>query len=184
MFDIKPDIDLPTVTVNCRKNTSNGMIVTELGHNKEGLIKVYAPYNGPCGWSTNITYAAGDFKAVTRLVDQSASCKQRTYSKCRDSPFTYLGDNLQYNYVTDRNYQKLNYWGGGNEQHYCACGKTKNCYNNEYQCNCDINNPPILEDYGDVTDKSKLPLTKICAGDTGYPGEFREFIIGKVICHD
>ncbi|XP_065055560.1 fibrillin-2-like isoform X2 [Rhopilema esculentum] len=76
----------------------------------------------------------------------------------------------RYTWLTNRHYEKLDYWAGGPVNGSgCSCGVTNTCHIKGTSCNCDSNDHVVRSDDGKVNRKSDLPITSVIIGDVaGY----------------
>ena len=92
------------------------------------------------------------------------------------------GIELQQLILCDR---KLYYSLNSNRQIFfpgCKCGISQTCAKSGTACNCNKNDYVWRSDRGYVTEMFRLPLTKVCIGETGDSDEEMSFKIGPVEC--
>lgn len=162
---------------------------TIIHHDKEART-----YSGNCQTrprgckNVKLNYRASMYQ-ITKLMATSSKCSQFMRWECRHSViWSYVKEKTSniYTYWKSRQGTRMNYWAGGPKMGKgCACGITKTCADVTKLCNCDINDGVRREDYGTITDMTKLPASEVSFGDIEHPGVNGEngyYTIGPLRC--
>ncbi len=180
IYQILPaNLEAP-VNVECTRD-EQGTSFAVLHHNNEMPTSVPDGYEAEGSYQFNFTYSL-DISVIISLVNQSSHCQQFTKAQCKHV-FFYTSTWGWNSWVSDRNAQKLDFWGGGPSNNTgCACGVTSTCANTGDNCNCDANDDVWRSDEGNIVERDVLPITSINAGDTGSTNEEFIYTVGPLMC--
>lgn len=134
-----------------------------------------------------ITYEGMTYNQLISLFDidqteMSMGCVQTISYQCYNSRL------LEGNYTwwVSRTGDIKRFWGGSEQEGYCACGETSSCAVSSDTCNCASQQSTWLEDGGDLMDwfTEYLPVMQLRIGDTGTAGVSEGiFTLGKLYCY-
>ena len=168
---IDPDGQRPLspFQVTCERNSTTGRMDTVVHHGNESdvYVPLYTYHKGGI-YNVSLSYGqphgAATLSQIGALADASSSCRQRTLFGCLN---IYL---YGVSFLVSRTGEKLS-WGG------CSVG---------YSCNCSNWSTRVAyfrHDSGYLTDKSKLPVSRVLARiDKPTPGGSGYFKIGPLYC--
>lgn len=115
---------------------------------------------------------------IRELIANSRFCIQELKYECKNSGIMY-GNATSW---IDGKGVYQNYWPGAmGEAGKCGCGILKTCDSPDVFCNCDIKDGKTREDFGLITDKSKLPVTALSFNDL-RPGSWGKYTLGPLRC--
>ncbi|KAK6181246.1 hypothetical protein SNE40_009140 [Patella caerulea] len=169
---IKPDIELPALTVSCEV-TDNG-VYTAIGNC--GAERTYVQgYEAPRSYNGTINYNL-DLYQIINIANASAECEQFIKFECHNvRVISYVG-------LTTRTGELATYLMGGIKgQMDCACHINNTCVDN-LRCNCEKNDNVWRADEGFIRYKEDLPITAILLGDTGSSYEYAYYTVGNLRC--
>ncbi|PIK52225.1 hypothetical protein BSL78_10887 [Apostichopus japonicus] len=134
-----------------------------------------------------ITYDGMMYDQLLTLFDInqteiSMACRQSISYECYNSRL------LEGNYAwwVSRTGEIKRFWGGTEQDGYCACGENNTCAVSGDTCNCASQQSAWLEDEGDLMDwfTEYLPVMQLRIGDTGTEGSSEGyFTLGKLYCY-
>ncbi|XP_065061554.1 neurexin-4-like [Rhopilema esculentum] len=166
------------VTVRVRCKREEGKVLAMFDHDSEAKVIVDG-FEKPDYYIRVLKYK-NKLEDMIAFVNSSIACKQFTRFDCIHM---LLEDS--YTFLSDRNGKEMLYIGGGPPAGTgCSCGITNTCASSTEKCNCDENDLTWRYDEGYVTEKERLPLTKVSMGDTGSNYEKGAHTIGKLICEE
>ncbi|XP_033126309.1 uncharacterized protein LOC117124261 [Anneissia japonica] len=174
-----PNTGLDPFSVDCDMTSDIIKGYTTIHHDKEEDGNVNNAED-PCSFKVNITYDL-DLSQIYAVKNISSSCRQFIKYACINSRFHY--DNTTYHYWISVDGEMMVNWGDvpmGTKG--CACGLTSTCDNNGTWCNCNVNDNVLRMDQGYLTDKTKLPVSQLCFGDTDDSGESGVYTLGPLQC--
>ncbi|XP_033126300.1 uncharacterized protein LOC117124253 [Anneissia japonica] len=174
-----PNAGLDPFSVDCDMTSDIIKGYTTIHHNKEEDGNVNNA-ESPCSFKVNITYDL-DLSQIYAVKNISSSCRQFIKYACIGTCFH--GSSKTYHYWTSVDGEMMVNWGGvptGTKG--CACGLTSTCDKNEMWCNCNVNDSELRMDQGYLTDKTKLPVSQLCFGDTGQSSESGVYTLGPLQC--
>ncbi|XP_071943712.1 uncharacterized protein [Antedon mediterranea] len=170
------------ITVECDMTSDSTDGITIIKHDTNTRLLVSGgSYENPGSYVRTITYTGYTMEQITQLVQKSASCEQYIKLECHHSvirPYT-----TPYTWWVSRDGTDMIMWGGGKTYNRtCACGLDGTCEKPGFICNCDINDSHLRSDGGLLTDRNRLPVTKVYIGDTGESYEYAFFTLGSLKC--
>ncbi|KAK2145704.1 hypothetical protein LSH36_662g04064 [Paralvinella palmiformis] len=156
MYVIDPDGPggVAPFMVECDMRTDRG--VTVVSHDAMHMIKV-SVYPEPESYEKIIRYKYGSIEQMLALINISDFCYQEMTFQCDN------GAPLDGYYVDGAGFRR-NKWGGAVTEGKCPCGEIGSCTTPGSNCNCDGNGFITSYDYGKLTDKNQLPVTKLVFG--------------------
>ena len=173
---------LPPISVSCRLG-HEGEVFTLIRHGNEEATKVDGFQER--GSFQQVIYYQADAAAMEALVGRSTWCSQNLTYDCR-------GSRLMEGWQREGGWGWWETWGGLRADYWpgggaggCACGLRGDCANSSLLCNCDSGAPDSwLQDGGQITDRTALPVRALYFGDTGTPLDTREgsFRLGPLQC--
>ncbi|CAB4012137.1 Hypothetical predicted protein [Paramuricea clavata] len=164
----------PFVQVYCNMTSTEGVGVTEIGHDNESRTLVVG-YEGAGSYKRSIKYVIS-MEHIIAIMNLSKNCEQLIKYECHGSFIRNGG------WWVSRQGSKMNYWGGAAvNSGKCACGMADTCAGGG-KCNCDANDYTWREDSGYLTDKNTLPVTELRFCDTGDKREKGYHTLGKLRC--
>ncbi|XP_020609572.1 contactin-associated protein 1-like, partial [Orbicella faveolata] len=175
-YKIDPDGPggLAPFTVYCDMSDKNGVGVTVISHNSEARTHVYTGTT-----DRDIQYPGASLSQLASLTRVSAHCEQFIKYECLNSVMS-VGSTAWW---VSRDSTRMTYWGGASPgSGKCACEMTNSCADPSRGCNCDKNDNVWREDSGFLTDKTRLPVTKLKFGDVGGIEEGYH-TLGKLKCY-
>lgn len=122
-----------------------------------------------------------DMNKIEDLIRRSKSCRQKVIFRCYKSALTngpHGPPNVSWK---SRSGNVHSYWGGVVESgEGCRCGLNNSCLQRQKLCNCDSLSNEWSEDSGYLTEKNKLPLTRLNVA--GIRDNLGYFTIGPLEC--
>ena len=159
-YTIFPKGGMLSIKVVCKLNTKS-QAQTEVSHNMTDYDFVTGYENRVDGKIIKLAYAEPLSKLIM-LVQLAKVCWQKIYFKdCNQVGI------LNWSFLLDRDGKELSF-----QDSECHCRAFEACYDDGRE---------ILL-VGNVTSKTKLPLTGVSVGDTGHSGEDTSVLIGSLEC--
>ncbi|XP_072034746.1 contactin-associated protein-like 3B [Amphiura filiformis] len=177
-YEIDPDgpnNGVEPFTAQCDMNSGT----TIIGHNSEDDIETPSGFETHGSYIKEIVYQAS-IPQITALIEISTHCEQYIKYECYETAFIY---GAVWNvWWVSRDGDNMYNWGSvptGTSA--CSCSLQSGCDTGGI-CNCVTNDGVWRSDEGVLSDKSKLPVTKIHSGDTGVSYEKAIFTLGALRC--
>ncbi|CAG0895859.1 unnamed protein product [Darwinula stevensoni] len=134
----------------------------------------------PGCYARKVTYDAS-MKQMVALMDQSLWCHQRIKYDCISAALSTGA--IHYAWWVDRHSDAQFYWHGSNAgEHVCKCGLTKDCVDQNLQCNCDAEAPLSKSDSGEITNIMALPIVEVRFGVLQFEGQDANYTLGGLVC--
>ncbi|XP_071941204.1 uncharacterized protein [Antedon mediterranea] len=170
------------ITVECDMTSDPTDGITIIQHNTNtSLLITGSSYHDPGSYVRTITYSGYTMEQITQLVQKSASCEQYIKLDCHNSKLKE-NPNIYYWWVS-RDGADMYMWGGVKTYgRTCACALNGTCDKPGYACNCDINDNKLRSDDGLLTDRARLPVTKMYGGDVESSYEYSYLTLGPLKC--
>nr|XP_054757153.1 MAM and LDL-receptor class A domain-containing protein 1-like [Lytechinus pictus] len=163
--------------VYCDMTTDEHTGIMVFNHNLNPESEI-TDYELPYSYPFIVTYERASLTQIAAAADISGECTQFIKLGCTEVALT------GYTAWYDRHGDQMNYWGGAPENSSsCACGSKGSCIISSLPCNCDGKLKFVpLEDSGNITQKSSLPVSEIRVGDTGGSFEKADVTLGPLYC--
>ncbi|XP_054759822.1 contactin-associated protein-like 5 [Lytechinus pictus] len=121
--------------------------------------------------------------AIVTILNHSESCRQYIRATCFNTHI-YDNDGDHTAYWVSRQGVVMPNWGNApSDVVGCLCGINRTChYSVDALCNCYRSSDMWLTDDGYLTDRDRLPVTRLHFGDTGGSNEKMKFELGFLEC--
>ncbi|XP_046641561.1 uncharacterized protein LOC124326839 [Daphnia pulicaria] len=179
MYWIDPDgqgVGEAPISVFCDMSTGS----TVVSHDSELPMEVdHCP--DPGCYSRAINYNGTSIRQLKALAEMSAKCQQSIKYDCNFAPLEF--SNAAYSWWNDKDGNPQYFWAGSDSSvHICQCGIDGQCVDAAVKCNCDSMAPVQLTDYGVITDKEILPITRLNFGRTQLDTSSGVHTLGRFEC--
>ncbi|XP_054166072.1 uncharacterized protein LOC128963584 [Oppia nitens] len=176
-YFIEPE-DSTTIGMSVQCYFTPNTAKTVIHHDSEVRIYVRSDIDGPASYWRVITYQY-NMDSIAALIANSDTCRQYISWQCSGTGFRF-NSTKPVSYWISRQGGSQYSWGGALSGR-CSC--YPNCVQKNLSCNCDSEIKfEWQEDSGYITDKNKLPVSRLVFGETYKLGQSGYFYLGPLEC--